>query len=140
MGKTGNSNYNPAWEDSQLYPELSPWVKSVDTGNPDDVHWFQCKVCKNGKIKLSNMGVGALKKHMTDPKPKPGQPRKKCKHNQRMESIKIADKTASKQSHRRLKNHQHQKFIAKNLNQVNFCNHKLMFCLKMCGKVKYYGL
>ena len=25
---------------------------------------------------------------MTDPKPKPGQPRKKCKHNQRMESIK----------------------------------------------------
>ena len=76
MGKTGNSNYNPAWEDSQLYPdsfawgsmqhgkiypELSPWVKSVDTGNPDEVHWFQCKVCKNGKIKLSNMGVGALK-------------------------------------------------------------------------------
>ena len=30
----------------------------------DDIHYFQCKICKTGKIRLSNMGIGAVKSHM----------------------------------------------------------------------------
>ena len=63
----GKTRYNPGWEDPRLHPQLSQWIQSVNTGSSDDVFYFQCKVCKGGKIFLSNMGIAAAKKHMTDP-------------------------------------------------------------------------
>ena len=35
----------------------------------DDIYYIQCKLCNSG-TSLSSMGVGAAKKHMTDPKGK----------------------------------------------------------------------
>ena len=78
----GKTRYNPDWEDPRLHPQLSQWIQSVNTDSSDDVFYFQCKVCKGGKIFLSNMGIATAKKHMTDPKPD-----KKCKHNKRMEDL-----------------------------------------------------
>ena len=79
----GRTRYNVDWENPALHPEIAAWIKSVNTGRPqEDVFYFQCKVCNSGKISLSNMGIGAPKKHMTDSKGK------RCKHNIKMASLK----------------------------------------------------
>ena len=87
-GIKGSARYKDEWEDKNLFPEISQWIQGVSTGKSDDVHFFRCKICKTGKLSLSNMGIGAVKKHMTDPSPRPSDPKpKKCKHNQILESI-----------------------------------------------------
>ena len=48
-----------------------------------NVHYFQCRVCNNKRMSLSNMDVGGPKKHMADP---PNS--KRCKHNLKMDSLK----------------------------------------------------
>lgn len=81
--KPGRTKYNSDWENPTLHPDIAPWIKAIDTGNSlEDMYYFQCKVCNSGKISLSNMGIGAVKKHMTDPKGK------ECKHNLKMKSLK----------------------------------------------------
>ena len=57
----GQTRYNSEWERPELFPEVSKWILPVNTGNPDDVHYFSCKVCKSGKMSLSNMGIGVVK-------------------------------------------------------------------------------
>ena len=82
--KQGRARYNPDWENPTLFPDTAEWIKSLNTGKPsDDVHYFQCRVCNNGRMSLSNMDVGAPKEQMTDP---PNG--KKCKHNLKMDSLK----------------------------------------------------
>ena len=79
--------YNVDWENPALHPEIAAWIKSVNTGRPqEDVFYFQCKVCNSGKISLSNMGIDAPKKYMTDSKGK------RCKRN-----IKVASFKSSRQ-------------------------------------------
>ena len=62
----GKARYNLQWEDPTLFPKIAPWIQKVSTGSADAVHFFSCKVCKTGKISLSNMGIGAVRSHMKD--------------------------------------------------------------------------
>ena len=81
--KQGRTKYNKDWENPSLHREIAEWIEPVNIGNSlHDIYYFQCKVCNSGKIYLSNMDVGAAKKHMTDPKSK------RCKHNTKMDSLK----------------------------------------------------
>lgn len=76
-------NYTPSdWEDSSLYPDIALWIQGVSTVSSDDIHYFQCEICKTGKISLSNMGIGAVKSHMKDPSPD-----KLCKHNKKIKEL-----------------------------------------------------
>ena len=85
-GIKGSVRYKDEWKDKNLFPVISQWIQGVSTGKSDDVHFFRCKICKIGKLSLSNMGIGAVKKHMTDPSPRPSDLKpKKCKHNQIMD-------------------------------------------------------
>ena len=77
--KQGQTRYNSEWEKPELFAEVSKWILPVNTENPDDVHYFSCKVYKSGKISLSNMG-----KHMNDLNPV----QKPTKHTKRMQDIK----------------------------------------------------
>ena len=79
----GRTRYNVDWENPALQPKIAACIKSVNTRHPqEDVFYFQCKVCNSGKISLSNMSIGAPKKHMTDSKGK------RCRHNIKMTSFK----------------------------------------------------
>ena len=81
--KQGQTRYNSEWERPELFPEVSKWILPVNAGNPDDVHYFSCKVCKSGKISLSNIGIGAVRNHMKDLNPV----EKPNKHTKRMRDI-----------------------------------------------------
>ena len=63
MSNTGKDLYNEEWEDPHLYPKISQWIQRVNTGSADDIHYYKCKVCRSNKLSLSNMAIGALKKH-----------------------------------------------------------------------------
>ena len=39
----------------------------MSTGSADDVHFFSFKVCRMGKISLSDTGIGAVRSDMKDP-------------------------------------------------------------------------
>ena len=77
------ARYNHEWKDPWLYPQISQWIQSVNTGCLDDVFCIKCKLCKEAKMFLSNMEIATSKKHMTDPNPD-----KYCKPNTRMEDLK----------------------------------------------------
>ena len=62
----GKARYNLQLEDPTLFPKMAPWIQKVSTASSDDVHFFSCKVCKTGKISLSNMGIGTVRSHMKD--------------------------------------------------------------------------
>ena len=62
----GKTRYNPDWEVPQLFPNLAEWILPVNNGCFGDINSLKCKVCKGGRLRLSNMGVGAPRKHMTD--------------------------------------------------------------------------
>ena len=55
----GKTRYNPDWEVPQLFPDLAEWILPVNNGHLDDVNFFKCKMCKDGRLRLSNMGIGA---------------------------------------------------------------------------------
>ena len=52
--------YNPEWEDPQKYPDFSCW-----TTKGKDENSFSCKLCGGSSLRLGNMTMGALIKHMT---------------------------------------------------------------------------
>ena len=60
-----------------LYPKISQWIQRVNTGSADDI-----QVYRSNKLSLSNMAIGALKKHITDQVPG-----KLNKHNKRMKEL-----------------------------------------------------
>ena len=65
-----NAYYKSAWEDPNQYPNVAIWIKR----GKDDQH-FACKICSSGSLKLSNMGISAVRSHM---KPsKAGEPKTK---------------------------------------------------------------
>ena len=67
MGKKKyDTIFNPDWENPALFPDLAEWIQSCTSGQADDIHHFQCKVCKNGRLKLSTMGIQAPRSHMKD--------------------------------------------------------------------------
>ena len=76
-GNDKQTYYRQCWEDPKEYPMFAPWIsKGKDTKH------FTCKVCRNGSLALSNMGIQALRSHM---KPsKVGKP--KTKHEKCMET------------------------------------------------------
>ena len=85
----GKAHYNDDWEDPSLRPDIAPWIERVSTGNDDDFNYFRCKVCKSRKLSLSNMGIGALNKHMENQ-----QPGKLSIHNKTMAAL--AQSTSAK--------------------------------------------
>lgn len=69
MGRKGakktRGKYQSDWEDSVLFPDFASWVQPVKTGKKDDdIHFFSCKHCR-GRLSISNMGVTALRSHIT---------------------------------------------------------------------------
>jgi hypothetical protein len=76
------TTYNPEWEDSGLFPEISKWIQK-DT----DSEYFRCKYCPGSRLKLSNMGITAVRSHM-----KVDAGGKKSKHNRNKEAIESSRK------------------------------------------------
>ena len=85
----GKAIYNLHREHPTLFLKIVPWVQKVCTGSADDVHFFSCKVCKTGKISLSNMGIGTVHSHMKDPSSE-----KLSKHSKDMEVLSSIKKDA----------------------------------------------
>jgi hypothetical protein len=54
-----HATFNPDWKNSKIFPEIACWIDEVS-----DKHGFFCKWCKK-KSTLSNMGIAAIKSHMT---------------------------------------------------------------------------
>ena len=52
--------YDPEWEDPQKYPDFSSWILKEKNENS-----FSCKLCGGSSLRLGNMAMGAVKKHMT---------------------------------------------------------------------------
>ena len=83
QSKQGRTKHNTDWENPSPHPEFAEWIKLVNTDNPlEDIYYFQCRMCNYGKLSLSNMGVGAAKSHVADPKGK------QCKHNSKIDYLK----------------------------------------------------
>ena len=92
MGKIKyETKYNGEWENAELYPDLADWIMPAKTGQADDIHHYQCKICKTGRLKLPNMGVTAPRSHLKDGKDKNGDT-KLCKHNINMRLYKKTKK------------------------------------------------
>ena len=51
--------YNPEWEEPQKYPDFISWISKWKDENS-----FSCKLCGGASLRLGNMAMGALKKHM----------------------------------------------------------------------------
>ena len=85
----GKARYNLQWEHPTLFLKIAPWVQKVCTGSADDVHFFNCTVCKTAKISLSNMGIGTVCSHMKDPSSE-----KHSKHSKNMEVLSSIKKDA----------------------------------------------
>uniref|UniRef100_A0A8D8S0U8 BED-type domain-containing protein n=1 Tax=Cacopsylla melanoneura TaxID=428564 RepID=A0A8D8S0U8_9HEMI len=54
--------FSNSWLDKKLYPEFGGWLEGV----PGDSSVAKCKVCSK-KIKLSNMGINAVRSHLMTP-------------------------------------------------------------------------
>jgi len=77
------SKYNPDWENPDLFPDLAQWISPAKSGQRDDINHYACKVCRNGRLKLSNMGVTAPRSHLKN-NVKTG---KESKHNLKVRGL-----------------------------------------------------
>ena len=83
------STHSPEWELPSLFPQYAHWVSKGK-----HKHYFTCKVCQTNSLKLSNMGVEALKLHVKG-NSKDG---KKSKHKGNMYVLKTQSKILFKSS------------------------------------------
>ena len=84
MGKNKcPTKYNRSWENPDMYPDLAQWIQAANSGQSDDIYHYECKICRTGRLKLSNMGVTSPKSHIKNITGKDGKV-KESKHNQRM--------------------------------------------------------
>ena len=57
-------HYRPNWEDSDQFPDIA-----VRICKGKNNQCFCCKIWKNGSLKLSNMGIRALRSYIKPSKP-----------------------------------------------------------------------
>lgn len=51
--------YSLAWEDPKQFLDIVLW-----TMKEKDSQYFECRICKSGSLKLSNMRPAAVRSHM----------------------------------------------------------------------------